>query len=65
MFRSWLPESVFSAGGGRGSVEAWYTSSLDIEEVLSGATVSDVHLVLLRTLPSCSTLLIGVFWIGS
>ena len=28
---------VFSAGGGRGSVEAWYTSALDIEEVLSGA----------------------------
>ena len=22
-FRSWVPESVFSAGGGRGSVEAW------------------------------------------
>ena len=33
-FRSWVPDSVFSAGGGRGSVEAWYTSSLDIEEVL-------------------------------
>ena len=28
-FRSWVPDSVFSAGGGRGSVEAWYTSSLD------------------------------------
>ena len=22
-FRSWVPDSVFSAGGGRGSVEAW------------------------------------------
>ena len=30
-FRSWVPESVFS---GRGSVEAWKTSSLDVEEVL-------------------------------
>ena len=39
-------ESV-SAGGGRGSVEAWYTSALDIEEVLSGATDSHVHLFLL------------------
>ena len=29
-FRSWVPDSVFSAGGGRGSVEAWYTSALDI-----------------------------------
>ena len=35
-FKSWVPDSVFSAGGGRGSVEAWYTSALDIEEVLSG-----------------------------
>ena len=43
-FRSWVPDSVFSAGGGRGSVEAWYTSALDIEEVLIGATDSDVHL---------------------
>ena len=43
-FRSWVPDSVFSAGGGRGSVEAWYTSSLDIEEVLAGGTDSHVHL---------------------
>ena len=43
-FKSWVPDSVFSAGGGRGSVEAWYTSALDIEEVLTGATVSHLHL---------------------
>ena len=43
-FQSWVPDSVFSAGGGRGSVGAWYTSSLDIEEVLAGATDSHVHL---------------------
>ena len=43
-FQSWVPDSVFSAGGGRGSVEAWYTSALDIEEVLAGATDSHVHL---------------------
>ena len=29
-FKSWVPDSVFSAGGGRGSVEAWYTTALDI-----------------------------------
>ena len=29
-FKSWVPDSVFSAGCGRGSVEAWYTSALDI-----------------------------------
>ena len=43
-FWSWVPDSVFSAGGGRGSVEAWYTSALDIEEVLTGATDSHLHL---------------------
>ena len=43
-FKSWVPDSVFSAGSGRGSVEAWYTSALDIEEVLSGAADSHVHL---------------------
>ena len=32
-FKSWVPDSVFSAGGGRSSVEAWYTAALDIEEV--------------------------------
>ena len=34
-FRSWVPDLVFSAVGGRGSVEAWYTTALDVEEVLS------------------------------
>ena len=43
-FRSWVPDSVFSAGGGRSSVEAWYTTGLDIEEVLSGIVDYDVHL---------------------
>ena len=43
-FRSWVPDSVFSAGGGRSSVEAWYTTALDIEEVLSGVVDSDIHL---------------------
>ena len=31
-FRSWVLDSVFSAGGGRGSVEAWCTSAPDIEK---------------------------------
>ena len=43
-FKSWVPDSVFSAGGVRGSVEAWYTTALDIEEVLSGASDSHLHL---------------------
>ena len=43
-FKSWFPDSVFSVGGGRGSVEAWYISALDIEEVLTGAAGSETHL---------------------
>ena len=54
-FRSWVPDSVFSAGGGRGSVEAWYTSSLDIEEVLAGATDSHVHLFVADIVKSFDT----------
>ena len=54
-FKSWVPDSVFSAGGGRGSVEAWYTSSLDIEEVLSGASDSHVHLFVADVVKSFDT----------
>ena len=43
-FKSWVPDSVHSAGGGRSSVEAWYAAALDIEEVLTGAADSHVHL---------------------
>ena len=62
-FKSWVPDSVFSAGGGRGSVEAWYTSSLDIEEVLSGAADSHVHLVVADVIKSFDTVDRGS-WIG-
>ena len=43
-FRSWVPDSVLGAGDGRGSVEAWYATALDTDEVLTGATDSDTHL---------------------
>ena len=54
-FKSWVPDSVFSAGGGRSSVEAWYSSSLDIEEVLSGAALSHVHLFVADVVKSFDT----------
>ena len=41
--KSWLPSSVFRAGGGRGSGEAWFSTALDFEEVLSGLNESYVH----------------------
>ena len=59
-FRSWVPVSVFSAGGGRGSVEAWYTSALDIEEVLAGATDSHLHLYVADVIKSFDTVDRGI-----
>ena len=55
LFKSWVPDSVFSAGGGRGSVEAWNTSALDIEEVLTGAADCDVHLFVADVIKSFDT----------
>ena len=54
-FKSWVPDSVFSAGCGRGSVEAWYTTALDIEEVLSGSVGSHVHLFVADVIKSFDT----------
>ena len=54
-FRSWVLDSVFSAGCGRGSVEAWYATALDIEEVLTGAADSDVHLFVADVIKSFDT----------
>ena len=54
-FKSWVPDSVFSAGSGRGSVEARYTSSLDNEEVLSGASDSHLHLFVADVIKSFDT----------
>ena len=39
----WVPGSVYSAGDGRSSVEAWYTTALDVEEVLARAVDTHVH----------------------
>ena len=51
-----LLSSVLGEGGGRGSVEVWYTSSLDIEEVLAGAADSHVHLFVADVVKSFDTL---------
>ena len=58
-FASWVLLSVFSAAG-RGTVQAWFSTALDIEESLSGIVDSDVHILLL-TLSSHVILLTGVF----
>ena len=43
-FFLWVPEAVFSAGKGVSSVDAWYATTIDIEEVLSNARQGDVHI---------------------
>ena len=60
-FRSWVPGSVFSAGGGRSSVEAWKTTALDIKEVLSGIVASDVHMFVADVINSFDTVDKGCF----
>ena len=54
-FQSWVPSSVHSAGNGRSSVEAWYTTALDIEEVLSGAVDTHVHIFVADVVKSFDT----------
>ena len=58
--RSWLPLSVFSAGGGRGSVDAWYSTALDFEEVLSGLCESHVHVFVADVVKSFDTVDRGI-----
>ena len=50
-------------GGGRGSVEAWCTSALDFEEVLTGATIL-LFISLLLMWSFLMIRLIGESWIG-
>ena len=55
-----VPHSVFSAGGGRSSVEAWYTTAFDIDEVLSAAVDSDVHFFVADVIKSSDTVDRGI-----
>ena len=54
-FMSWVPHSVFSAGKGRSSVEAWFSTALDIEERLVGGAEDDVHLLVADVVKSFDT----------
>ena len=54
-FYSWVPDSVFSAGKGVSSVDAWYSTSIDIEEVLSHARHSDFHIFVADVVKSFDT----------
>ena len=58
-FESWASRSVFSAGNGRSSFEAWNSAALDIEESFSGALDSDVHIFVAGVVKSFDTVLVS------
>ena len=49
---SGLPKSVFSLGNGLSSVEAWFSTALDIEEVLSGVGGDQLHIMVADVIKS-------------
>ena len=49
-------ESVFSLGNGLSSVEAWFSTALDIEEVLSGTGRDQLHVMVADVIKSFDTL---------
>ena len=54
-FQSRMPDSVFSTGGGRSSVEVWYSTALEIE-ALVGCGDSHVHVFVADVVKSFDTL---------
>ena len=52
----WLPKSVFSLGNGLSSVEAWFSTALDIEEVLSGVGGDQLHVTVADVIKSFDTI---------
>ena len=50
--QNWIPQSVFSLGNGVSSVEAWFSTALDIEEVLSGAGSDQLHVMVADVIKS-------------
>ena len=64
---SWMPGSIFSAGGGRSSVEAWYSTDLEIEEALVSEGDFHVHLFVADVVKSFDTVDRGILtssWVG-
>ena len=49
------PQSVFSLGNGLSSVEAWFSTALDIEEVLSGTGGDQLHVMVADVIKSFDT----------
>ena len=43
--QDWIPQSVFSLGNGRSSVQAWFSTALGADEALSGAGGDQLHVM--------------------
>ena len=51
----WLPKSVYSLGNGLSSVEAWFSTALVFEEVLSGTGCDQLHVMVADVIKSFDT----------
>ena len=51
----WLPKSVYSLGNGLSSVEAWFSTAFDIEDVLSGTGGDQLHVMVVDVIKSFDT----------
>ena len=51
----WLPRSVYSLGDGLSSVEAWFSTALDTEKVLSGTGSDQLHVMVADVIKSFDT----------
>ena len=61
----WLPKTVFSLGNGLSSVEAWFSTSSDIEEVLSGIGGDQLHVMVADVIKSFGSAgFAGLVWEG-
>ena len=54
-FYYWVPDSVFSAGKGASSVDAWYSTTTDIEEVLGNTCQGDFRVFVVDVVKSLDT----------
>ena len=47
-----VPKSVFTLGNGLSSVEAWFSTALDVEEVASGTGGDQLHVMVADVIKS-------------
>ena len=50
-----MPRSVYSLGNGLSSGEAWFSTALDIEDVLSGTGGDQLHVMVADVIKSFDT----------